>query len=88
MDMESYRRWYDYSRARDLMFGASDSAHAPWWVAPSDFKKNVRLNIISHILSQIPYEELPRDKPVLPKRGKRGDYVESRHPFRIIPQTF
>ncbi|HOW46945.1 MAG TPA: polyphosphate kinase 2 [Rubrivivax sp.] len=88
MDLKSYSRWYDYSRARDLMFAATDSAHAPWWVAPSDLKRNVRLNIISHLLGRIPYEELPRDKPELPKRQKRGGYVESAHPFRVIPQTW
>ena len=88
MDLKSYSRWYDYSRARDLMFAATDSSHAPWWVAPSDHKRNVRLNIISHLLGRIPYEELPRDKPELPKRQKRGGYVESAHPFRVIPQTW
>ena len=88
MDLKSYSRWYDYSRARDLMFAATDSSHAPWWVAPSDHKRNVRLNIIHHLLGRIPYEELPRDKPELPKRQKRGGYVESAHPFRVIPQTW
>jgi polyphosphate kinase len=88
MDLKSYSRWYEYSRARDLMFAASDSAHAPWWVAPSDFKKNVRLNIIRHILSQVPYEALPYHKPVLPKRQPRGGYVEAKHPWRIIPQNW
>jgi polyphosphate kinase 2 len=88
MDMKSYSRWYDYSRARDAMFAASDTEHAPWFVAQSDRKKNVRLNIISHLLSRIPYEELPREKIVLPKRQKRGDYVESDHPLRTVPEVF
>jgi polyphosphate kinase 2 len=87
MDMKSYSRWYDYSRARDLMFGASDTEHAPWYVAQSDRKKNVRLNIISHLLGKIPYEELPREKIALPKRQKRGDYVESDHPLRWVPEV-
>jgi polyphosphate kinase 2 len=87
MDMKSYSRWYDYSRARDAMFAASDTEHAPWFVAQSDRKKNVRLNIISHLLSKVPYEELPREKVVLPKRQKRGDYVEADHPVRMVPQV-
>ena len=69
MDLKSYSRWYDYSRARDEMFAASDTAWAPWYVARSDDKKRARLNIIRHLLSQVPYEELPREKVQLPKRG-------------------
>ena len=88
MDLKSYSRWYDYSRARDAMFAASDTEHAPWFVAHSDRKKNVRLNIISHLLSKVPYEELPRDKLELPKRQKRGGYVESEHPLRTVPERF
>ena len=88
MDLKSYSRWYDYSRARDAMFAASDSEHAPWFVAQSDRKKNVRLNIISHLLSKVPYEELPRDKLALPKRQKRGDYVESERPLRVVPEAY
>jgi polyphosphate kinase 2 len=88
MDMKSYSRWYDYSRARDAMFGATDTEHAPWYVAQSDRKKNVRLNIIQHLLSKVPYEDLPREKIVLPKRQKRGDYVESDHPLRTVPEVF
>ena len=88
MDLKSYSRWYDYSRARDAMFAASDTEHAPWFVAQSDRKKNVRLNIIHHLLSKVPYEELPRDKLQLPKRQKRGDYVESDHPLRTVPERY
>src|SRR5438128_333142 len=74
MDLKSYSRWYDYSRARDDMFKASDTAWAPWFVARSDDKKRARLNIISHILSKIPYEA-PRTKKVkLPERQKKGGY--------------
>src|SRR5262249_35415720 len=60
MDLESYSRWYDYSRARDEMFQATDSTWAPWFVAHSDDKKRARLNIIAHLLSRIPYKEVPR----------------------------
>jgi polyphosphate kinase 2 (PPK2 family) len=88
MDLKSYSRWYDYSRARDAMFAATDTGYAPWFVAPSNDKKKVRLNIISHLLSHVPYKEIPRKKPKLPERQKRGDYRESDYPFKIIPQVF
>ena len=88
MDLKSYSRWFDYSRARDAMFAATDSGIAPWFVAPSDDKKRVRLNIIGHILSRVPYKELPREKVALPKRQKRDDYQDTDYPFKIIPQTF
>jgi len=88
MDLKSYSRWYDYSRARDAMFAATDTEFAPWYVAPSDDKKKVRLNIISHILGRVPYQELPRDKPKLPARQKAGDYREPDRPMRIIAQAF
>ena len=70
MDLKSYSRWYDYSRARDAMFAATDTAWAPWYVAHSDDKKRARLNIISHLLGQIPYKSPPREKIKLPKRKK------------------
>src|SRR5215472_14979894 len=76
MDLKSYSRWYDYSRARDEMFAASDTAWAPWYVAHSDDKRRARLNIISHLLGQIDYERLPRKKVDLPKRQERGAYRE------------
>ncbi len=87
MDLESYSRWYDYSHARDEMFAASDRDVAPWYVVPSDDKKRARLNILSHILRHIPYEELPRRKIELPKRQKAKGYVPSEHPLRIIPDV-
>ena len=86
MDLKSYSRWCDYSRARDEMFAATDTAWAPWYVARSDDKKKARLNIISHLLSRIPYEEAPREKVQLPKRQKAGDYREPDYPFKIIPE--
>jgi hypothetical protein len=88
MDLKSYSRWYDYSRARDEMFVASDTAWAPWYVVNSDNKRRARLNVLSHILSKIPYEEAARAKVKLPKRQERGDYRETDHPFRFIPDVF
>jgi polyphosphate kinase len=88
MDLESYSRWYDYSRARDEMFLATDTAWAPWHVVHSDDKRRARLNVIAHILSQITYQELPRRKPKLPKRQERGDYKQPDYPFRVIPETY
>ncbi len=88
MDLKSYSRWYDYSRARDEMFLASDTAWAPWYVAHSDDKRRARLNILTHILSKIPYEEPPRAKVKLPKRQERGDYRELDYPFKVIPEVF
>jgi polyphosphate kinase 2 len=88
MDLRSYSRWYDYSRARDAMFAASDTAWAPWYVAHTDDKKRGRLNIISHLLSQIPYEPLtPRDV-TLPKRAKADGYAEPNLPLRYVPTPF
>jgi len=88
MDLKSYSRWYDYSRARDDMFAATDTDWAPWHVADSNDKRRARLNIISDLLSRIPYKDLPREKVVLPKRQKPGDYRETDHPFRFIPARF
>jgi len=88
MDLKSYSRWYDYSKARDDMFVATDTGFAPWHVARTDDKKRGRLNIISHLLRQIPYEELPREKIELPKRQKPGDYRDTDYPFKFIPERF
>ena len=74
MDLESYRRWYDYSRARDLMLKATDLKHAPWHVVRSEDKKRARLNCISHLLKTIPYKRLPQEKVKLPKRSDKGRY--------------
>src|SRR6187431_1054278 len=86
MDLKSYNRWYDYSRARDAMFQATDTNFAPWRVAPSNRKKTVRLNIISDILKRVPYKELPREKLKLPPRQKPDGYVEPDYPFKYIAQ--
>jgi polyphosphate kinase 2 (PPK2 family) len=90
MDTESFNRWYDYSRARDAMFEATDTDHAPWHVVPSDDKKRARLNCITHLLSQIPYKELPRPSVKLGKRSLKGKYddVASLKGRRIIPQEY
>jgi len=86
MDLESYSRWYDYSRARDEMFQATDTAWAPWYVVKSDDKKRARLNLITHLLSRIPYKKVPREKVVLPKRQKQGKYIEPDYPFKFVPE--
>jgi polyphosphate kinase 2 len=88
MDLKSYSRWHDYSRARDEMFQATDTAWAPWFVAHSDDKQRARLNIITHILSKIPYKEVPRPKVKLPKRQKRGGYKELDYPYKVVPAVF
>jgi polyphosphate kinase 2 len=90
MDLESYSRWYDYSRARDEMFAATDTAWAPWFVVRSDDKRRARLNLISHLLSKIDYKETPRDKIKLPKRSDKRAYddqspIESRN---LVPERF
>jgi polyphosphate kinase 2 len=88
MDLDSYSRWYDYSRARDEMFVATDTAWAPWYVVRSDDKKRARLNTIRHFLSLIPYEEVSREKIKLPKRQKAGDYQEPDLPLRYVPEAY
>ncbi len=88
MDLKSYGRWYDYSQARDDMFAATDTAQSPWYVARTDDKRRARLNIIHHILEKVPYEELPREKFRLPKRQKRGDYVEPDYPFKYVREHY
>lgn len=88
LDLDSYSRWYDYSRARDDMFAATDTDLSPWYVADSNNKKRVRLNIISHILKSIPYKALPRAKIKLPKRQKAQGYREPDHELRMVPKKF
>ena len=88
MDLKSYSRWYDYSRARDAMFAATDTARAPWYIAHTNDKKRARLNIISHLLSLVPYKPLtPRDI-TLPKRQRPNGYAEPDLPRRYIPEPF
>jgi len=88
MDLKSYSRWYDYSRARDAMFAATDTAWAPWYIADADDKKRARLNIIAHLLSQVPYKPLPPRDITLPRRQRPGGYTEPDLPLRHIPAPF
>jgi polyphosphate kinase 2 len=90
MDVESWRRWYEYSRARDMMMEATDTKHAPWYIIRSDDKKKARLNCITHLLNLIPYKKVPREKVHLPERSQRGRYndkkpLEGRH---FVPETY
>jgi polyphosphate kinase 2 (PPK2 family) len=90
MDLESFPRWYEYSRARDQMLKATDSKHAPWYVVRSDDKKKARLNCISHLLNMIPYGKIPREKVKLPKRKNKGSYddqasLKGRH---FVPEKY
>jgi polyphosphate kinase len=88
MDLQSYGRWFDYSRARDDMFAATDTAWAPWHIAQTDNKRRGRLNIISHLLSEIPYKPLPRANITLPNRQEPGDYQEPDLAVHHIPTPF
>ena len=88
MDLKSYSRWYDYSRARDAMLAKTDTAWAPWFIAHTDDKKRGRLNIISHLLSQVPYEKPESREIKLPRRQRAGDYSEPSLPLRHIPEPY
>ncbi len=77
MDVESYPRWYDYSRARDLMLEMTDTEHAPWYIVRSDDKRRARLNCIRYLLSLIPYKKVPRPKVKLPKRSNKHRYDDT-----------
>lgn len=86
MDLESYSRWYDFSRARDEMFATTDTATAPWFVARANDKRRARLNVISHILAQIPYKSVPYKKVKLPKRQRAHGYKDPDHPYNFVPE--
>ncbi len=88
MDLESHRRWYDFSRARDAMFAATDTEHSPWHVVQADDKRQARLNCITHLLSLIPYEDVPRESIKLPKRQKPDGYVEPAYEYRWVPHNY
>ncbi|WP_434729401.1 polyphosphate kinase 2 [Pseudomonas soli] len=89
MDVKSYNRWDAYTRARDDMFAASDTSWSPWYMARSEDKRKARLNIISHLLQQIPYKDLSREhKVTLPKRGKIGKYKAQPYPFKMVAERF
>jgi polyphosphate kinase len=88
MDLESHRRWYDYSRARDEMMAASDTSYAPWFVVAADDKRRARLNCIAHFLGIIPYKEVEREKVKLPPRQKPKGYAEPVRRYNYIPIVY
>jgi polyphosphate kinase len=90
MDLPSRERWYDYSRARDVMLKKTDTKIAPWYIVRSDDKKTARLNTIAHVLSRIPYKKLPQEKIKLPKRSKKGAYNDTKSiaKRRFIKETY
>ena len=90
MDVESFKRWYDYSRARDDMLAATSTDWAPWHIVHADNKRRARLNCISHLLSLVPYKKLPREKVELGKRDMKGRYDDQKSmaQFRFIPEKF
>jgi len=88
MDLESHRRWYDYSRARDDTMALTDTEISPWFVVDADDKRRARLNCISHLLSQIPYKEIPRETVKLPKRQKPKGYKEPERAIRRVPIVY
>ena len=88
MDVEAQRRWYDYSRARDAMFAATDTDESPWYVVDSNDQRRARLNCIAHFLSLVPYEEVPRKPVKIAKRQEKGDYQEPDYPYRRVPETY
>jgi polyphosphate kinase len=88
MDLESHRRWYDYSRARDAMFAATDTPESPWYVVQSDNKRRARLNCINHLLHIVPWKQVPHAKVTLPKRQKANGYEPLDWPFRFISERY
>jgi polyphosphate kinase 2 len=88
MDLESHRRWYDYSRARDAMFAATDTPQSPWYVVQTDDKERARLNCISHFLSVVPWKKIPPAKVKLPKRQKPKGYKPPDWNYRWIPEKY
>src|SRR5262249_25404194 len=90
MDLESYARWYAYSRARDMMLDATDTEEAPWYLVRSDDKRRARLNIIAHLLNLVPYKKAPREEVKLPKRKNKDENddratIEKR---RFVPEKY
>lgn len=89
MDLESHRRWYDYSRARDEMLAATNTPFAPWYIVNADDKRRARLNCISHLLSLVPYKEIKAEPVKLPKRQKPHGYVEPRNRrYNVVPEVY
>jgi len=88
MDLESHHRWYDYSRARDAMFAATDTQQSPWYVVQTNDKERARLNCISHLLSVVPWKKIPMGKVTLPKRQKPRGYKAPDWNYRLIPERY
>jgi polyphosphate kinase 2 len=88
MDLLSYQRWFDYSRARDEMFAATDTAWAPWWVVDSNDKRRARLNVIAHLLDKVPYEPLEHRDIELPNRQEAGHYREPSTSLHHVPSRY
>jgi polyphosphate kinase len=88
MDLESHRRWYDYSRARDAMFRATDTEISPWYVVNADGKRRARLNCIAHLVDQVPYQRVEPNNVKLPGRQKSRGYVEPDYPWRFVPERY
>ena len=88
MDLKSYSRWFDYSRARNEMFVATDTDFAPWFVVRSDDKRRARLNTITHLLNSIPYKEPPRESIKLPKRQKAHGYKEPKYSYKYVEERY
>lgn len=88
MDLEAQSRWDDYTRSKEAMFKATDSKHAPWFVVNSDNKKRARLNCISHLLTQIPYEDLPFAKPKLKAYKQDKSFKSKKYDYKVVPEKF
>jgi polyphosphate kinase 2 (PPK2 family) len=89
MDVESYRRWWDYTKAYDEMIRLTDTPHAPWWIVDSNDKKAARISCLTHLLASIPYEKVKDEEPKLGKRQKRpNDHVADRTPRNMVPTVF
>jgi len=88
MDLKSYAKWDEYSVARDDMFAATDTSFSPWHVVPSDDKKRARLNLITHLLGQVPYEDMPREQVTLPERHVQNGRVDSNLRAKFIKQVY
>jgi polyphosphate kinase 2 (PPK2 family) len=87
MDLKSYSRWFDYSRARDDMFAETDTSWAPWYVVRSDDKRRARLNVLGHILERVSPGKVAREKVKLPKRQKAGGYKAPHYPYKYVAET-
>jgi hypothetical protein len=90
MDVEARRRWYAYSRARDAMLEVSDTDYAPWYIVPSNDQRRARLNCIRHLLSLIPYQDVPQEEVALPARDESDAYddVQSLQTRRFVPEKY